>query len=63
MRVCTGDNVFSVDGKTCLIYNIIKSVEGTHVVFKVFTQLVNFFDYPMSSDFLRVFVVSQSTAI
>ncbi|XP_059196234.1 uncharacterized protein LOC131977004 [Centropristis striata] len=61
MRVSTGDNVFSIDGEICLVYNIIKSVEGIHVVFKVFTQLESFFDYPMSSDFLRIFVVLQPT--
>ncbi|KAA0721204.1 hypothetical protein E1301_Tti021589 [Triplophysa tibetana] len=62
MKVSTGDNVFAIYKDICVIHNIVQSVEGIYVVFKVFTQLEHFYNYPMSSDFLRVFIVSEPTA-
>lgn len=59
MKGSTGDNVFAIDGDICVIHNIIQSVEGIYVVFKVLTEMETFFNYPMSSDFLRIFIVSQ----
>lgn len=63
MKVSTGDNVFAVDKDICVIYNIVQSVDGIYIVFKVLTQMENFYNYPMSSDFLRVFIVSQPTGL
>ena len=61
MKVSTGDNVFSVGGDVCVVHNIIECSDGLYVVFKVFTIRENFFDYPLSSDFLQIFCVSQAT--
>lgn len=59
MKVSTGDNIFSLDGDICVVHNIIQSVDGIYVVYKAFTEMDIFYNYPMSSDF--VFTVSQPT--
>jgi len=61
MKVSTGDNVFAIGRDICGIYNIIQTAEEIHVVYKVFTNMGNFFSYPLSSDFLKVFIVTQPT--
>lgn len=61
VKVSTGNNVFAIGRDICVIHNIVQSVEGIYVVFRVFTDMVNFFNYPISSDFLRVFIVSEPT--
>lgn len=61
MKVSTGDDVFTIDGDLCVIHNIIQCLDGIYVVYQIFADMEVFFKYPMSSDFLRVFVVSQPT--
>ncbi|KAE8576519.1 hypothetical protein XENTR_v10004219 [Xenopus tropicalis] len=61
VKASTGDNVFAIGKDICVILNIVQSVKEIYVVFRVFTQIANFFNYPMSSDFLRVFIVSEPT--
>lgn len=57
MNVSTGDNVFAIDKDICVIHNMVQSVEGIYVVFKVFTVGT----FLQLSNELRVFIVSEPT--
>ncbi|KAJ7998119.1 hypothetical protein DPEC_G00219260, partial [Dallia pectoralis] len=41
IKVSTDNNVFAIDKDICVIYNIVQSVGGVYVVFKVLTQNIS----------------------
>ncbi|KAL2095636.1 hypothetical protein ACEWY4_007784 [Coilia grayii] len=56
IKITTGDNIFVLGKKVCVIKNIVKNADGVHVVYSEFAQQSPFFNYPFSSDRINICV-------
>jgi hypothetical protein len=56
---CKGDNCFEVDDEIVLVRNILCSADETYIVYEPFEKKEPFFQYPLPSVSLGIYLVSQ----
>lgn len=61
IKVSSRDNVFVIGNEFCRIHNIVECSDGVYVMYKEFSDKSLFFTYPFSSDFLNIYVISQTS--
>ena len=61
VKLSTGDNIFLVGHKVCLVKNIIQNDNGVFIVYTEFSQQSPFYTYPFNSDRINIFVVSHAS--
>ena len=61
VKLSTGDNIFLVGEKVCLVKNIIQNDNGVFIVYTEFSQQSPFYTYPFNSDRINIFVVNHAS--
>ena len=61
VKLLTGDNIFLVGDKVCLVKNIIQNDNGVFIVYTEFSQQSPFYTYPFNSDRINIFVASHAS--
>lgn len=60
IKLTTGDNMFLVGDKVCLIKNIIQNDNGVYAIYTEFSRQSPFYTYPFNSDRMNIFVVNDA---
>lgn len=61
VKLTTGDNMFLVGDKVCLIKNIIQNDNGVYAIYTEFSRQSPFYTYPFNSDRMNIFVVNDAS--
>lgn len=61
IKLTTGDNMFLVGDKVCLIKNIIQNDNGVYAIYTEFSRQSPFYTYPFNSDRMNIFVVNYAS--
>ncbi len=61
VKLTTGDNMFLVGDKVCLIKNIIQNDNGVYAIYTEFFRQSSFYTNPFNSDRMNIFVVNDAS--
>lgn len=61
IKLTTGDNMFLVGDKVCLIKNIIQNDNGVYAIYTEFSRQSPFYTYPFNSNRMNIFVINDQS--